>query len=81
MMQFLSEEAALVVARRATGSALVAVADAAYHFLQPGRGGPFVAQGEVLASTAGLDVAVELRDQGQDGRVCSLSYLRVVTED
>ncbi|MGE0881668.1 MAG: PaaI family thioesterase [Acidimicrobiia bacterium] len=81
MFQMLSEEAALVAARTASGSDRAWATDCTYNFLQPGRVGPFVATAEALyQSDQGVDVKVTIRDEGSDGRIGCVSFLRVRTD-
>lgn len=79
MFQLLSEEAALIAARTASGATKAWAVDCTYNFLQPGRVGPFIAQGRVLHRDGdSVDVRVAVRDDGSDGRVGCVSFLRVI---
>ena len=78
MFQLLSEEAALVAAKTATGASKLMAVDCTYNFLQPGKTGPFIATAEVLCvSDEGVDTKISVRDEGNDNRVPAVSFVRV----
>jgi len=78
MLQLLAEEAALVTAADTSHADRQRAVDCSYNFLQPGKTGPFVATAELLCrSDEGVDTEVVVRDEGNDNRILSLSYVRV----
>jgi acyl-coenzyme A thioesterase PaaI-like protein len=78
ILQLLSEEAALVVTRRATPTHKVRAVDCTYNFIQPGKVGPFVATAEIVCDgEEGLDTKTVVRDAGNNDRMLALAYIRV----
>ncbi|MBW8827166.1 MAG: hypothetical protein JF603_12590 [Acidobacteria bacterium] len=78
MFQLLSEEAALVAAKTATGASKLMAVDCTYNFLQPGKTGPFIATAEVICvGDEGVDTKVTVRDEGNNDRVPAVSFVRV----
>jgi uncharacterized protein (TIGR00369 family) len=73
-------DAAAECAGRARLGREVATTDLSVHFLSLGRTGPFRTSAAPLRGEEGSALyAVELRDEGQQGRICAVATARVVT--
>jgi acyl-coenzyme A thioesterase PaaI-like protein len=79
MFQLLSEDAALTVARRELGDVPMQAVDCTYDLLDAGREGPFVARATIVCSgDQGIELRVNIRDEGNKDRLCCAAWVRVV---